>query len=128
MKSVLWDISSKLKTSQISRRDFLFHTKTKLIIAFLNILWDEGLILGYKTYNFNLQTLKIFLKYKNGNPVINSLRLISKPNFQIYCTVSDLWKFDSKKNLIILSTSKGLMTVNECKQAKIGGNLLCIIK
>jgi ribosomal protein S8 len=42
--------------------------------------------------------------------------------------VSQLWKLDSKKNLIILTTSKGLMTVNECKRAQIGGKPLFIIR
>ena len=72
--------------------------------------------------------LKIFLKYKNENPIISSLKSISKPSRQIYYSVSELWKLDSKKSLIILSTSKGLMTVEKCKHAQIGGKPLFIIR
>ena len=128
MKNTLWNISADLKNSQISRRNFMYQQKTKLIIAFLDILWDEGFILGYKIYSADSNILKIFLKYKNGNPVINSVKPISKPSQQIYYSVSQLWKLDSKKNLIILTTSKGLMTVNECKRAQIGGKALFIIR
>ena len=128
MKNTLRNISADLKNSQISSKNIIFQPKTKLAIAFLNILWDEGFILGYKTHTSNSKLLKIFLKYKNKIPVINSLKLISKPSRQIYYSVSDLWKLDSKKNLIIFTTSKGLMTINECKQTKTGGKPLFIIR
>lgn len=94
----------------------------------MNILWDEGFILGYKTCNSNLNLLKIFLKYKDGKPAINSLKIVSKPSRQVYYSVANLWKLDLKKNLIILTTSKGLMTINECKRAKVGGKLLFMIR
>lgn len=128
MKHTLWNISTNLKSSQIAKRNFIFQPKTKLIISFLNILWDEGFISGYKICNSDLNLLKIFLKYKNGNPVINSLKIVSKPSRQVYYSMSDLWKLDLKKNLVILTTPKGLLTVNECKQAKMGGKLLFIIR
>lgn len=128
MKNALWNISTELKNSQISRRNFVCHLKTRLIVTFLNILWDEGFILGYKSCNSDVNLLKIFLKYKNENPIISSLKSISKPSRQIYYSVSELWKLDSKKSLIILSTSKGLMTVEKCKHAQIGGKPLFIIR
>jgi small subunit ribosomal protein S8 len=106
----------------------MYYSKTKLIIDFLNILWNEGYILGYKVCNSDSNLLKIFFKYKNENSIINSLKLISKPSRPIFYSLSQLYNIDSKKNLLILSTSKGLMTINECKQAQIGGKLLLLIK
>lgn len=128
MKHTLWNLSANLKNSQISRRNFIFQPKTKSTTSFLNILWDEGFISGYKLCNSDLNLLKIFLKYKNGNPVINSLKILSKPSRQVHYSVSDLWKLDAKKTLIILTTPKGLMTIDECKQTKTGGKLLFIIR
>lgn len=128
MKNTLWNISTNLKNTQISRRNFMYCSKTKLIVDFLNILWNEGYILGYKVCNSDSNLLKIFLKYKNENSTINSLKSISKPSRPIFYSLSQLYKLDSKKNLIILSTSKGLMTIDECKQAQIGGKLLLLIK
>jgi len=102
--------------------------KTKLVIILLNILWDEGFILGYKIDNSDSSLLKIFLKYKNGNPVINSIKLISKPGRHIHYSVSQLWKLDSKKSLIILTTPQGLMTAHECKKTQMGGKPVFIIR
>ncbi len=102
--------------------------KTKLTIAFLNLLWDGGFILGYKIDTVDSSLLKIFLKYKDGYPVINSIKLIFKPSRDIYYSVSQLWILDSKKNFIVLTTPKGLMTIQECKKAQTGGKPLFIIK
>ena len=102
--------------------------KTNLIITFLNILWDEGFILGYKIDNLDSSLLKIFLKYKNGNPIITTIKFITKPSRHIYYSASQLWKLESKKSLIILSTTKGLMTAYECKKTQIGGKPLFIIR
>ncbi len=128
MINTLWNISTNLKNSQISRRNFVFQRKTRLAIAFLNILWDEGFILGYKIDSLDSNLLKIFLKYKKENPVINSIKFIFKPSRNIYYSASQLWKFDSKKSLVILTTSKGLMTARECIKTQTGGKPLFIIK
>ena len=128
MKNTLWNISSNLKNSQISRRSSIYQPKTILTIAFLNILWNEGFILGYKVSTLDSNLLKIFLKYKNGNPVINSIRFVCKPSRHIHYSVSQLWKLDSKKSFVVLTTSKGLKTVHECKKNQIGGKPLFVIK
>ena len=128
MKNNLWNISANLKNSQISRRSSIYQPKTILTIAFLNILWNEGFILGYKISTSDSSLLKIFLKYKNGNPVINSIKFVFKPSRHIYYSVSQLWKLDSKKSIIILTTSKGLMTVDECKKSQTGGKPLFTIR
>jgi small subunit ribosomal protein S8 len=76
----------------------------------------------------NSNLLKIFFKYKNENSSITLLKSISRPSRPMFYSLSQLYKLDTKKNLMILSTSKGLMTINECKQAQIGGKLLLLIK
>jgi len=128
MKNSLWNISTHLKNNQISRRNSVQQPKTDSIVTFLNILWNEGFIWGYKIDTLNPSFLKIFLKYNNGNPIINSIKLISKPSRHIYYSVSQLWKLNSKKSLIVLTTSKGLMTIYECKKTRIGGTIVFIIK
>lgn len=127
MKHTLWNIVTDLKNAQISQRNFMYFRKTKLIINFLNILWNEGYIIGYKVCNIDSSLLKIFLKYKNKDSVIDSLRFISKPSRSMFYSSSQLCKLNPK-NLMIFSTSKGLLTINECKQAQIGGKLLFFVR
>ena len=128
MNNNLWNIPTNLKNSQISRRSFIYQPKTSTTIAFLNILWDKGFILGYKISNLDSNLLKVFLKYKNGDPVINSIKFVFKPSRNIQYSTAQLWKLDTKKSFTVLTTSKGLMTAHECKKTQIGGKPLFIIK
>jgi len=128
MINALWSITTDLKNGQISRRNFIYQPKTHLTVAFLNILWDEGFILGYKIDNLNKKWLKIFLKYRKGNPVISSIKFIYKPSRNLSYSVRQLWKFDLKRSLLILTTSNGLMTAHECIKTNKGGIPLFLIK
>ena len=106
---------ASIQNGQLANKLFILQKKTKLCSLILNILWDEGYILGYKIEN---KHFKVFLRYKNNNPVISSLKSISKPGNRIYYTCKQIWKINSSKGLIILSTNKGLLTLMDCKKKK----------
>jgi small subunit ribosomal protein S8 len=125
MKNYLWNMFANIRNGQLTKRSFIFQSRKKICESYLKILWREGFILGYKIESRN--QIKIFLKYKNNQPVINSLTLISKPSRRIYYSIKQIWKIDSNKSFIIFSTNKGLKSVIECKKLKIGGEPVVII-
>ena len=43
-------------------------------------------------------------------------------------SVADLWKLNTGLNLIILSTSKGIISDKVCRQLNVGGEVFCIIR
>jgi small subunit ribosomal protein S8 len=112
---------ANIKNGQLSKRSFIYQKRKNICEEFLKILWQEGFILGYKIEQKNSNKMKIFLKYKNGRPVINSLKLISKPGRRIYYSKKQIWKIDSSKSFIVFSTNKGLKTIIDCKKLGIGG-------
>lgn len=118
---------ANLKKGQLAKRNFIFNKRKKICESFLQILWNEGFILGYKLESGNSSLIKIFLKYKNNKPVINSIKFISKPSRRIYYSVKQIWKIDSSKSFIIFSTNKGLKSISECKKLKIGGEPYIVI-
>ena len=126
MKNYLNNLFANIKKGQMSKRNFIYNKRKKTCEYFLQLLWDEGFILGYKINN-NSNKVKIFLKYKNGKPVINSIKLLSKPSRRIYYSINQIWKLDSSKSFIIFSTNKGLKSIIECKKLKIGGEPCIII-
>lgn len=128
MKSSLWDLLTNIKNSQTVKKAFIIHPKKKICAAFLNILWDEGFILGYKIYSEHPHVFKIFLKYKNGTPCINSLISITTPSLRKYYSLNQLWKIKARNDLIIISTNKGLYTLQDCKKFRLGGELFTIIR
>jgi small subunit ribosomal protein S8 len=121
MKNYLWNMFANLKNGQLAKRNFIYQNRKKICEAFLKIMWDEGFILGYAVDPTNLNQLKIFLKYNNGKPTINTIKLISKPSKRIYWSVKQIWKIDSSKNFIIFSTNQGLKSIVDCKKLRIGG-------
>ena len=124
MKGYLYNLISKIKNGQIVRKAFIFHENVKTCRRLLDILWDEGFILGYTSLS-DSNKLKIYLKYKDGNPVINNIKVISKPSLRVYYSVRQLSRIEA---FLILTTSKGLKTILECKRKNIGGEPIIQIK
>ena len=119
---------ANIKNGQIARRSFIYQKKIKLCETFLCLLWNEGFIIKYRTSKKNKNLLKIFLKYSNTRkPAINNIKLITRPGRRVIYSTKQIWKIDSNKNFIIISTHKGLQTINNCKKFKIGGEPFIII-
>jgi small subunit ribosomal protein S8 len=128
MKNYLWNMFTNIKNGQMAKKSVIIGPRKNICESFLKILWNEGFISGYKISSQNNKTLEIFLKYtKNGKPVINSLKFLSKPSQRVYYSSKQIWKLDSSKTFVILSTNRGLKSINECKKSRIGGEPLIII-
>lgn len=121
---------SNIKNGQLSKKPYIIlkQTNKKICESVLNVLWDEGFILGYKNTQFvSNNYVKVFLKYKNGDPVINSIKVVSKPSLKIFFSLKNLWKFDTNQGTLILSTNKGVMSSTDCKKLRLGGQALVIV-
>jgi small subunit ribosomal protein S8 len=128
MKNYLWNMFANIKNGQLAKKSVITQTRKNICESFLKILWDEGFISGYTISNSNENKLEIYLKYKkNGQPVINSLKSISKPGQRIYYSSKQIWKIDSSKAFIIFSTNQGLKSITQCKKLRIGGEPFLII-
>jgi small subunit ribosomal protein S8 len=127
MKNNLWCMFANIQNGQSAKKSFIIQNKKKICEAFLNILWNEGFILGYKLLDTDKTKFKIFLKYNKGNPVIQKIKCISKPSRRVYYSIKQIWKIDSNKTFLIISTNKGLKTIIDCKKLKIGGEPFVLI-
>jgi small subunit ribosomal protein S8 len=127
MKNLLWNMFANIQNGQLAKKSFVVQKRKKICEAVLNVLWDEGFILGYKLIDEDPTKLKIFLKYTKNNPVIQSIKSVSKPGSRIYYSIKQIWKIDSSKTFLIISTTQGLKTLINCKKLKIGGEPFFII-
>ncbi len=80
-----------------------------------------------KTNQGKLPVIKIVLKYEDGRPAITHLKRISKPGQKIYVNNQEIKKVLNGYGLSIISTSRGLLTDQEARQQKLGGELMCEI-
>ncbi len=97
--------------------------------AIADVLKKEGYIKDYDRIDDNKQgILRIFLKYdKQGLPVINEIKRASKPGCRIYSSVDQLPRVLGGMGIAIVSTSKGVMSDRSCRQANVGGEILCTV-
>lgn len=128
MNKQVCNLISNINNGQLVNKNFIIQLKQKNCENILNVLWDKGFILGYKILKSKPQKIKIFLKYHKGNSVINSIKILSKPSIRKYYSVKQLWKLKTGEGIVILSTNKGFMSDNECKENNIGGEPFFLIK
>ena len=93
------------------------------------ILVDKGYIQRYIDIEDGKQgVLRLFLKYDAyGKPVIREMKRISKPGLRKYTDAESVPKSYNGLGVVILSTSKGVMTDKEAKKLNIGGEVLCSV-
>jgi len=72
-------------------------------------------------------TLVITINKAGENSVITEIERMSKPGRRIYAGVSDIPKIKSGRGIVLISTSKGVMTGSQAIKERLGGELLCKI-
>jgi small subunit ribosomal protein S8 len=121
------DILTRLRNASLTKTRIVLIPLTQLSQKICQILKEEGLINGYeRTSN---RELAVLLKYKGPErkPSITNLRRISKPGLRIYANHRDIPKVLGGLGIVIISTSKGIMTDKQARFYKIGGEVLCSI-
>ena len=93
------------------------------------VLKKEGYILDFdRIDDGNQGILRIALKYdQEGNSIINEIARTSKPGRRIYLSVAELPHVLGGMGIAIVSTSKGVISDKDCRQANVGGEILCTV-
>ena len=101
-------------------------SKQKLRIA--EILKEEGYIADFSWQDDDLQgVLAITLKYAGDESAIEGLRRISTPGQRRYARSGDIPKVHNGLGILIVSTSKGMMTDRAARRQGVGGELICSV-
>ena len=95
----------------------------------LEVLKREGFIGDYELIKSDVQgTLKVFLKYgPDGEMILNSIVRKSKPGRRMYVRAGKVEPVLEGRGILIVSTPKGVMSDRECREAHLGGELLCTV-
>lgn len=103
---------------------------SRLKVAIATILKDEGYIQDYElAQTSNRATLRIWLKYTGERrqrvSAINGLQRVSKPGRRVYTGKNEIPWVQSGMGITILSTPKGVITGQQARRLKVGGEILC---
>ena len=93
------------------------------------ILKDEGFIADvHEEQDGPTAVLRLTLKYVDGKvPVVSGLKRISKPGLRVYARKTDIRAVLGGLGIVIVSTSKGIMTGQQARQAQLGGEVLAYV-
>lgn len=102
------------------------HSKIKEAVA--KLLADNHFISGLNVTDLTIgKSLSLVLTDGNQNSPITEIKRLSKPGRRYYVSSDDIPVVKRGRGLVILSTSKGLMTGADAKKQGIGGELICSI-
>jgi len=123
------DLLIRLKNGAQRRHETVAVPASRLKRAILEILKREGYVDAIEEQaQDGHPMLTVRLRYvSEGQPMITGLERISKPGRRVYVGSKDIPKVRNGIGMSILSTSKGVMTDQESRKNKLGGEVLCSI-
>ncbi len=123
----LGDMLTRIRNGQRARMNAVDSPASRLRVNVLEVLKREGYIRGYAQEEVRpgVASLKIELKYHEGEPVIRSIDRVSKPGRRVYSKIADLPRVYNGLGISILSTPRGVLSDNEARTQNVGGEVLC---
>lgn len=122
MTDPIADMLTRIRNGQTAHLAYVSVPLSKFKLSVLKILQKEGYI---KNFIVEEGVIRVDLKYNAGKPAIKIIDRISKPGRKVYSEIAALRKFMNGLGVIILSTSKGVMSDYEAKSLGVGGEVLC---
>jgi len=123
------DLLIRLKNGSQRRHEAITVPASKLKRAILDILRQEGYVESVEDgVREGHPVLSVRLRYlDDGQPMITGLARISKPGRRVYVGSKDIVKVRNGIGMSILSTSRGVMTDQESRKNRLGGEVLCSV-
>jgi small subunit ribosomal protein S8 len=129
MTDPISDMLTRIRNATTVRHDRTDVPASKMKLEVAKILKQEGYIRTFKMLEEGPQGLiRIYLKYaEDGEPAIHGVERISKPGRRVYRGVDDLPKVRAGLGVAVISTNRGVLTDEQARSLRVGGEVLCEI-
>ncbi|WP_040726381.1 30S ribosomal protein S8 [Thiomicrorhabdus sp. Kp2] len=128
MSDPIADMLTRIRNGQMSGHSNVVMPSSKVKVAVAKVLTDEGFISAYSINDKDGKAeLSVDLKYFDGKPVIDMIKRVSRPGLRVYKNKDELPKVIGGLGIAVISTSKGIMTDRDARQAGIGGEVVCYV-
>jgi small subunit ribosomal protein S8 len=127
------DYLTRIRNAQMAGHRIVEIPSSKLKQAITEILYDQGYILKYTFEDKNAENkqglIKIALKYdpQTKQPVIRDLVRVSRPGLRKFAGSTNIPRIINGLGVMIVSTSRGVMTDKKAREMNVGGELLCYV-
>ena len=124
------DMLTRIRNANRVGRRLVQIPKSKICSGIAQVLKDEGYIDDFDAIEDATKQgqIRIKLKYAlNGDKVIHVIDRASKPGRRLYKAVTELPRILNGMGIVVVSTSKGVMSDRKAREANVGGELLCTV-
>ncbi len=123
------DMLTRIRNANMAQHEIVEIPASHVKKSIAEILKREGFIKNYHSINDHKQgILRLNLKYsQDSQRVITGLKRISKPGLRVYARKDNLPRVLGGLGVAIISTSSGVLTDKEAREAGVGGEVLCYI-
>jgi small subunit ribosomal protein S8 len=127
MSDPLADMLTRIRNAVLVKFDSVEMPTSTVKVNIAGVLKEAGYITDYQVDEGGVQgTLKIRLKYGPDNEsVITGIRRVSKPGLRKYAKAGAIPKVLNGLGVIIISTSKGIVTDKTARALNSGGEIIC---
>jgi len=122
------DFLTRMRNAMMRRHPTVECDGSKIKLEIAKILKKEGFIEDFRSFKTDrgLPRLEVNLKYDpNGESAIRGLKRVSSPGLRRHTGYRNLHAVYSGQGVAIITTSKGMMTDFDCREQKVGGEVIC---
>ena len=128
MQDPISDMIARVKNAQSRGHKEVFLDSSKIKLGICKVLESEGYIKKVELVGEQpKQEIKITLKYFEDLPVIKEFDRASKPGLRKYFSFDQIPPVKGGLGTAIMTTSKGIITSDQAKKEKVGGELICTV-
>lgn len=120
------DMLTRIRNAILVRKSevILPHSNNKQAIA--EILKSNGFVKDVVVSDARVgKTLKVVINTEHENAKITEIVRLSKPGRRYYVGSQEIPTVKRGRGIVIVSTSKGVMTGAQAREQKVGGELIC---
>ena len=130
MTDPIADMLTRIRNACGSQHRGVDMPASKMKVEIARLLKESNFITDYRMVEgeSGRPVLRVVLRYaQGGTPVIRELKRVSTPGLRKYVGVGEIPRVRNGLGVAILSTSQGLMTDRQARQARTGGELLAMV-
>ena len=130
MSDTIADMLTRLRNAAAAKHKTVDVKNSKICEGIAKVLKDEGYISDFSILDDGTKQglIRINIKYTpTGDQVLRELKRISKPGCRVYRSVKDFPQVIQGLGIVVLSTSRGVLSDHQARQQNIGGELLATI-
>jgi small subunit ribosomal protein S8 len=129
MSDPIADMLTRIRNAVRSNKRQVNVRASKICQGIASVLKKEGYIEDFDRIDDGKQgILRIALKYdQEGQPAITEIKRVSKPGCRMYAAIDNLPKVFGGMGIAVVSTSKGVISDRNCRENKVGGEVLCTV-